>query len=209
MIEGMRTLEHKRQSAISIDGIRPDHVERYKFAISYMNNEIILVNQRPRYVFDAGCGCGYGSYLMAYAGFFVSACDTSEEALYIAEKYYPHSNIKYSLQDVFNFPFHAEVTVAFEIIEHLHDDKAFLERINQKSEYLIGSVPNEAVVPFDYNEHRWHYRHYTKKRLEELLNNTGWKIEYFGGQISKRVKDAQVIKTDQEAGTLVFVARKK
>ena len=47
-----------RQAAKRIEGIRRDHLERYRYAMSLAEGPVL----------DAACGVGYGAYLLASDG---------------------------------------------------------------------------------------------------------------------------------------------
>ena len=49
----------ERQVAPSLDGIRKDHVERYKLAAEIFGGLSVM---------DVGCGVGYGAKVLADAG---------------------------------------------------------------------------------------------------------------------------------------------
>ena len=51
----------ERQLAPTLEGIRADHLERYKFAVSTIQKTFGLRDgHNPIKIIDAGCGCGYG-----------------------------------------------------------------------------------------------------------------------------------------------------
>ena len=76
-------MDRTRQWGISLDEIRRDHVERYRFAASKLPKGLVL---------DVACGCGYGSKLLHDAGFEVIGIDISEEAIEYAKTHHngPH-----------------------------------------------------------------------------------------------------------------------
>lgn len=180
----------ERQVSPDIEDIRADHINRYLWAIDKL----------PRWtVIDAACGVGYGSWLMAKAGFHVGAMDIDHEAIECALTHYAHPNIEYSLVDLcepdsFDYP-----VVAFEIIEHIENPLPFLSAC---SGLLLASVPNETVFP--YRNYKYHYRHYTKDEFEALLNEAGYEVDSWYGQEGMESE----VEENVEGRTLIAMARK-
>src|SRR3546814_15557036 len=56
----------------SLEGIRDDHVARYRFAAEQLRAHGCRLDNR---VVDAGAGCGYGTFILAEAGFRVTAIE--------------------------------------------------------------------------------------------------------------------------------------
>src|SRR3989344_191322 len=68
------------------------HIRRY-----YKANENVQKNQT---VFDAGCGCGYGSAILAKKASKVVGVDISPEAIEYAKRKYNTSNIFYYIGNI-------------------------------------------------------------------------------------------------------------
>ncbi len=68
-----------RQYGTSLDQIRLDHINRYKFAASILTGDVL----------DAACGIGYGSRILHDAGCNVTGIDISDKAIQSARKHYP------------------------------------------------------------------------------------------------------------------------
>jgi len=141
------------------------HMRRYEFACEILKGQKVL---------DAACGAGYGSYMLAKAGNFVTGIDISEEVIqYATQRYasemlpvyglenppgqeYPHytianTRLTYLQQDVkdtlFNF-FIFDAVVCFETIEHIEDYGALLKemiRVKRPEAPFIVSTPNIAI----------------------------------------------------------------
>lgn len=163
----------ERQVSPTINGIRRDHVARYEWAAKQL--------KKNKSVLDVACGVGYGSNIMAKAGLVVSAMDIDKEAVEYARKHYKHPRAVFSNQDVSKL----EITesgsaVAFECIEHIKDPRPMLKSLAKVTGVLLASVPNETVFPW--NNTKYHFRHYTKKQFEALLNECGWFVEKWYGQ---------------------------
>jgi len=168
--------EGERQVSPTLDGIRADHTNRYYWASARIDGREY---GRPAVrLTDAACGIGYGSKILADAGYKVRAIDVDEEAIVYARRHYAHPNISYQCLDIDRAgPFLSDYTIAFEMIEHIENPLPFLKQVEGK---LLASVPNEAVFP--YRGYAFHFRHYTQKEFEDLLNQAGFKVESWWGQ---------------------------
>lgn len=159
-----------------IEAIRPDHVNRYRFAAEHIPKKEGL-----KRVLDLACGCGYGSKILQDAGYEVTGVDCELSAIEYAEKHYPGPN--YRLGRLQHYPFGGfDFAVSFETIEHLPDPLAFLRALKSSVIFgLIASVPNEELYPFkeeNFKHDRFpHIRHYTPSEFGELLMTAGYKIQ--------------------------------
>lgn len=158
----------ERQVSPTIDGIRADHVNRYKWVIEHLPKGSVI---------DAACGIGYGSYIMAEAGFNVRSVEIDPEAVEYGEAHYPHKRIYRQCEDLYKANLASDPVVAFECIEHVPDPLPILKNCN---DLLISSVPNEEVFPF--RNHLYHYRHYTKEQFNDLLMSAGYTVKSWWGQ---------------------------
>lgn len=188
-----------RQMGQTIDKIRDDHVERYRWAAE-------LVYDAPR-IIDAGCGAGYGSWLLVQTtGAEVISIDVDPHILEFGRQHYGHPNIERLCLDLQHDKLpSADAVVAFEVLEHLEDAESFLHRLPAAIREIVGSVPNQDMVPFDPKVNQWHFRHYTEGELSDLLESCGWTIANMCGQRGKRDGLAQIGRA-AGARTLVFNA---
>jgi SAM-dependent methyltransferase len=188
-------LSGERQVAPSLEHIQPDHVYRYQWAASKFLNDRVL---------DIGSGIGYGSALLRDSGAYsVSGFELSQESIDYAKTHYARDGIEWTQCDLDGEIIHdkADSAVAFEIIEHLHNPKPLLK--NLKAKRLFASVPNEAVIPYSPEFAPFHQRHYTKDEFNSLLNECGWKVIEWCGQIDPK---SPVIGLTDQARTLVVEA---
>jgi len=180
-----------RQEAPDISGIREDHVERYRHAGFQLRKDDSI-----QWIMDVGCGVGYGSYILAQEfGFHVIGIDVSEEAIEYGRVHYSHPKITRLALDLkyIEAPKEIHAVVAFEIIEHIEEDKELLTKLRTFSNRLIGSVPNEAVIPHALANNKDHFRHYTREQLVELLASSGWALTGLFSQTGKRGPSAKIM----------------
>jgi 2-polyprenyl-3-methyl-5-hydroxy-6-metoxy-1,4-benzoquinol methylase len=186
-----------RQYATSLRDIRDDHLCRYEAACDSIKARCIDS------VVDAGCGIGYGSHLMAKTGASVYGFDHSEDAVEFGREHF-HANLHVGKLLTLEPP-EADMLTMFEIIEHTDDAPEFLRWASDRFEYLMCSVPNEEVVPFDSpNTHSDHVRHYTPDEFEALLIDSGWQILRKGSQRDKTGPGARIDWGSTAGRTLVF-----
>lgn len=156
----------ERQVASTIDGIRQDHIERYRWA-----DKTLLTNIR---VIDLGCGIGYGSALMAKSGRRVIGVDRDVETIDYARSHYGEAEYAVGDFDLGRIETQYDAAVAFEVIEHLEDPRSTLKSI--RAGVLLASVPNETYFPYAPNI-AFHHRHYTQDEFAALLDECGWQVQ--------------------------------
>lgn len=141
------------------------HVQRYEWFSRYVNNLFCL---------DAGCGSGYGTYLLAKNVKSIIGVDISIEAINFARKYYKAKNLCYLQMDVCNLKFednYFDACISFEVIEHLEskDQDKFLSevcRVLKPEGRLYISCPNATV---SLKNNTFHRRELTLTEFECLL----------------------------------------
>jgi SAM-dependent methyltransferase len=117
-----------------------EHLARYAFAARL---------SRRKQVLDAGCGAGYGSAELARTATSVLGVDRSAEAIAFARGQYPAPNLRFEEGDCSALPApdgSIDLVVAFEVIEHLQDWRAFLRearRVLSTAGQFIVSTPNK------------------------------------------------------------------
>lgn len=117
-----------------------EHVARYFFAARMA---------RDRRVLDAGCGAGYGSSELAREAREVLGIDVAQEAIEYAQGHFQNPRIRFERASCLEIPASAgyfDLVVAFEIIEHLHDWRTFLNEVRRvlspQGQFLV-STPNQ------------------------------------------------------------------
>lgn len=195
----MALREGERQVAPTRDKIRRDHVARYEWAAKRIGQGKII---------DAGCGIGYGSQLLAEAGYAVKAFDIDAEAIAYARAHYAHERVEFLQLDAGDFQYQtitADAAICFEMIEHVENPLPLLQSLHKAAPVLIASVPNEDVFPWD--NYDFHFRHYTPGEFELLLNLAGWEVvEWFGqagpeSEVEENVAGRTIIAVCKHRGT--------
>ena len=118
-----------------------EHLSRYRFALRFLGDKRVL---------DAGCGAGYGAREISQVASNITALDLSLDALAYGKDCYSAGNIHWVAATCEAFPFSSQsfdAVIAFEVIEHLRDQPAFLsevKRVLAPGGILIVSTPNRA-----------------------------------------------------------------
>lgn len=175
----------ERQTAETIDGIREDHIERYKCCIENIKKEF---GNKKLYGLDIFCGVGYGTYLISteMPNIKMDAYDGSKEAIKVANKCYKTKNSRFrSKQYPFRLPKKTyDFVISIESIEHIKDDKKFLHDLVNSLKpggLLFISCPNENKFSLITNPIKHHYRHYTLNEFINFLQNEPLDlIQYYG-----------------------------
>lgn len=195
-------VKNGRQAGKTLGSIRADHRERYQLAI-----ETAAENGLKRVV-DVGTGTGYGAYMMATAGLNVTAYEIDAGAIEYGEQHFAHPNLERIQADVARLELpRCDMVTAFEIIEHTTGAIRFLQGASKQAQWLVASVPNEHVVPFDQTKHRQHVRHYTDEQLWAMLDAAGWDVEWMGCQVGKHGDEAKPRFDITLGRTLITVAK--
>ena len=180
----------ERQVSPTLSGIRADHTNRYKWAIDNLPRGTVI---------DAACGIGYGSWMLANAGFYVRSIDIDAEAIEYGNHHYNHDNVHRQCCDLYKANLSTDPVIAFECIEHVEDPLPILKNCN---DFLICSVPNEDIFP--YKNYAFHYRHYTKQEFEQLLNEAGYEVVSWHGQLGPESE----VEPNVDGRTLIAMAKR-
>lgn len=176
----MRELFLERQNGRSLDAISNDHLARYVWAANVLRSKIGTGR-----VLDAASGVGYGSFLLAEAGFQVDALDIAPKAQQIQKECYNHKNVAFHLCDIAKTSLERyDAIVSFETIEHLPHPEDFIKKWDAR--IILASVPNETALPYSHEAFPFHYRHYTKDQFSDLLpGKKQWFTQYGKFQLYK------------------------
>ena len=150
------------------DDLWSEHVARYAYARRYAEGRRVL---------DAGCGTGYGSAELAQSALVVTGIDLAPQAIEFARATYPIPSLRFLVAScaVMPFPENAfDLVVAFEVIEHLPDHRAFLQecaRVLTHHGLFIVSSPNRKYYaesraktgPNPYHVHEFEAREFVEE----------------------------------------------
>jgi len=157
------------------DDLWSEHLARYAFARRYASGKRVL---------DAGCGTGYGSAELAQSAVAVTGVDISADAIEYASASYPIPGVRFLESSCTAIPAPPEsfdLVVAFEVIEHLTDYRAFLSecaRVLTREGLFIVSSPNKryyaetraATGPNPFHEHEFEAGEFVHE-LEQVFSH--------------------------------------
>ncbi len=157
------------------DDLWSEHVARYAFARRYAEGRRVL---------DAGCGAGYGAAELAQTALHVTGLDVARDAIEFARVNYPIPNLRFLVSSCTSTPFPKnsfELVVAFEVIEHLPDYRAFLNecaRMVTPQGLCIISSPNKSYYaesraktgPNPFHEHEFEAEEF-ESELSRIFSN--------------------------------------
>lgn len=157
------------------DDLWSEHFARYAFARRYAQGKRVL---------DAGCGTGYGSAELAQCAAAVTGVDVAADAIEYAMANYPLPGLRFiaaSCTAIPSPPESFDLLVAFEVIEHLADYRAFIDesaRVLTHDGIFIVSSPNKSYYertraeagPNPYHEHEFEAAEFVHE-LERVFPN--------------------------------------
>jgi 2-polyprenyl-3-methyl-5-hydroxy-6-metoxy-1,4-benzoquinol methylase len=180
-------LDTSRQWGHTVNEIKKDHVNRYRFAKQHVTGRVL----------DAACGCGYGSKILLENAVEVVGVDYSLGAIEWAREFFrgPHF-IRGKIEES-PWTGQFETVVSLETLEHLKNPEEALKAFRRSCiGTLIASVPNENLYPFKAevfaNDESPHFRHYRPEEFQDLLEWSGFKVVGRFCQVSKQ--DPEVVK---------------
>ncbi|MFL1676645.1 class I SAM-dependent methyltransferase [Paenibacillus dendritiformis] len=158
----------------SYDGveIETEHVHRYKIVAKNLENLRVL---------DAGCGTGYGSFILSQVAESVVGIDISDETITWCEEHYgTQKNLSFIQASLEKLPFpdsEFDCIVNLEVIEHVDEkvQNAFLKeakRVLKPSGFLIISTPNKTVYTDKSGYHNpFHIHEFYPDEFKGFLSN--------------------------------------
>ena len=166
-------------------GIFEAHLHRYRWAHGMVAGAQVL---------DAGCGEGYGAYLLASAAAGVLGIDISAPVVAEASRRYQHAGLRFAAMDCRRLAIRGaafDVVVSFEVIEHLQDPHVYLaeiSRILRRDGVVILSTPNHDIERFHAaspchvsNPH--HTSHFTPRSLTAVLTRHFQWVQVLGQRL--------------------------
>ena len=158
-----------------------EHVARYWFAARMALGRRVL---------DLGCGSGYGADVLAREAREVLGIDISDDAIDYARQHYRAVNVRFERASCLEIPApdgSFDLVVAFEIIEHLSDWRAFLlavRRVLAPTGQFLVSTPNQlyyaearaALGPNPFHVHEFEYGEF-QRELEAVFPRVALYLE--------------------------------
>lgn len=163
------------------DDLWSEHMARYAFASRFAEGKRVL---------DAGCGAGYGTAELAQSALQATGLDIAPDAVEYARETYPIPNLHFLVSSCIATPFRPnsfELVVAFEVIEHLLDYRAFLNecaRVVTPQGLFIVSSPNKSYYaesraktgPNPFHEHEFEAEEFVSE-LSRVFSNVRLLLE--------------------------------
>lgn len=145
-----------------------EHLARYN----------LVKGERDSNVLDIGCGTGHGSNLLARHFKNIYGIDISSDAIEYAKKNWQRENITFIVGSGTKIQFDDntfDITVAFEVFEHIKDWKKFLselKRVTKRNGKIYISTPNKDIyspgTKKPINPH--HFFEMTEKQFRKALD---------------------------------------
>lgn len=126
------------------------HIPEWDFTRTFETNWIAL-KTNPKKILNVGCGCGFHDQVMSQIPSVenILGIDYSRKTIQKAESIYPHKKIQRKfldfLKDDINQLGKFDLTVSFQVIEHLEEYELFLRRMMQVTEnngFIAIATPN-------------------------------------------------------------------
>lgn len=141
-------------------------------------------------VLDAGCGEGYGLAMLRDAGAArVAGVDLDESAVEHADRAYADEVVEVHRAELMDLPFDDDtfdLTVSFQVIEHLYDIPGYLaslRRVTRPTGTVVIATPNRLTFTpgSDVPVNPFHTREFTADELHDELTRAGLEVERIEG----------------------------
>lgn len=155
-------------------GLHPKHhlMRYYEFFLDHIGKKSTVL--------DIGCGNGFVAKQVATKAKKVTGIDTDRTNINQAKRQHSKENIEYVLGDATNHEFgeHYDAVILSNVLEHIEDRVAFLNKVRQLSDTLLIRVPmvdrdwmplyRKSIGMFYFCDST-HFTEYTLKSFEEEL----------------------------------------
>jgi SAM-dependent methyltransferase len=161
----------------AVGWVMDQHVQRYAWALQFCHGKRVA---------DLGCGTGYGSFMLSWVASYVVGLDVSVLSIDFARDRFQADNLDYLTGDITAQVTPADVTICFEVLEHLDYPNTALAHVKGT---LIWSIPVEQPGGF-------HARGYTAQEAESAFGGDIWyqsKAGYIVPKISAQFKPHNVL----------------
>jgi SAM-dependent methyltransferase len=144
----------------------------------------LLENKEPGHWLEIGCGAAALLYEFARRGFQCSTLETSASARRVAHYVADQANFELNIYDqaLPNWNSTFDYIGAFEVLEHIEDDKNALSQWSgwlKPGGLLFLSVPAHMSKWTATDEWAGHYRRYERKELLKIFEDENFEIEHF------------------------------
>lgn len=175
------TTEIASDSITSDNPIHQRLLKAYYAAIPYITGDLL----------EIGCGEGRGVEQLAPLANSYTALDKIGEIVdQLQSKYPSYKFLQASIPPIKDLRDNSyDVIVTFQVIEHIKNDKLFLEeiyRLLKKGGKALITTPN---IKMSLSRNPWHIREYTAKELEALCREVFEKVEVKGITGNKKVME--------------------
>jgi SAM-dependent methyltransferase len=138
---------------------------------------------KDAHILEIGCGTGHNLAMLSGFG-HVDGLELDEEARTLSEKRLGRKVMSSPLPELAEVPDrHYHLVGAFDVIEHIEDDKAALVSIARKLQpggKFILTVPAHQWMWSAHDVVNHHKRRYSKRALRELIDSSPLKLERIG-----------------------------
>ena len=175
-------------------------IEEFSYWFAHRNRCIIeLMRQFPPAgtIYDIGGGNGFVSVGLQKAGFETVLVEVGTGAVN-AKKRGLKNVVQGTLAETGLAPGAMDAAGAFDVVEHIQDDIAFLREIHcflRPGGRFYCAVPAEKWLWSDEDVHAGHFRRYDKKSLTLVMEQAGFEVEFISGIFSWLVGPLFLLKT--------------
>lgn len=159
-------------------------LEENSFWFKHRNDIIakgIKAYNEDRFFFDVGGGNGFVAKRIQDEGGDVVLVEPGKKGVYNAQKRGVKNVVCSTLENAGFVKEKVESFGMFDVVEHIEDDLAFMKEINsylQKDGKVYITVPAYKVLWSKEDDYAGHFKRYTLKTIEELMIQSGFKVEY-------------------------------
>lgn len=164
----------------------------YRHVIKFLTDNTDL--EKPKKILDIGCGVGSIAFFLStnYPCVSVTGIDISKKAIDACLEYkklIKSKNTSFSRMKVENYVNHKQkfdIIIASEVIEHLVDDKKFVEncgKLLEKNGSLLITTPSKNAPLFrlgllnSFDRRVGHIKRYKMAELRKIINSAGFKTK--------------------------------
>jgi SAM-dependent methyltransferase len=141
----------------------------------------VFTNLKPgQTILDVGCGTGGFTKHMAQT-YNMIGLDTSELALEFCRKRGLENLFCGQLSEFPKDKYKVDAITMLDVVEHIPDDRAVVKDVFNllpSGGYYIMTVPAYQWLWSKHDEVHMHYRRYTKKRINQIIIDAGFNIEF-------------------------------